>query len=157
MERVVWLTESVVVDSVPLGREYLANGGKPLDETTVRTVIKNSTGLLLVGDKFKGLVFSNRKQYRQLIEALTSYIAKPETAGMLIIRVEPNGYITAGVTWLEERSHYWTYENECYRFLDSSETVTDGANPFIRPGTPAVTVSSPIREEKPNSKSLPKK
>lgn len=152
---VLWFSDDISADSIPLCRDYLRNGGKVGTETTVRTVIKNGTGLLLVGDYFKGVVFSNKLVYRQLLEALALYVANPEQSALLVIKALETGYIKVGAANFGEGGHYWVSEGSNFRLLDKAASTEPTRNPFIQqPETPTVPYGEPSPQKNKGEKKL---
>lgn len=140
---IVWFSESVNNEDVPLCREFIAQGGKAGTITVVRTAILSGSGLLLVGDYFKGLVFNNKPVYKNLLEALELYVVKPETAMVLIIEALSNGYINAGATADFETDYHWVKDGSAYYFrATDTALVSQPVNPFVRPSSDAPTVQS---------------
>ena len=156
MLNVQWFSESISEFDVPLCKDYLLNGGVVNETTTVRQIIESKTGLLLIGDLFKGLVFSNKKQFQQLKAALELYINDPEAAAVLIIRADKNGYISVGATWEFETDYRWVVEDNSWYFRTSNtEIVSESANPFTRKSeAPASQSPKPARKRKGEAESI---
>lgn len=148
MVSIQWFSESISEFDVPLCKDYLLQGGVVNETTTVRQVVESKTGLLLVGDLFKGLVFSNKKQFSQLKQALELYVSEPSEAAVLIIRANKNGYISVGASWEFETDYQWVVEDNSWFFRTSyTEVVDRSANPFTRKSE-APTSQSPTRTKK---------
>jgi hypothetical protein len=142
-----WFVDSSSEQSVPLGSQYLASGGSVGDETTVTEAILNGTGLLLVGTKFKGMVFNNKDVYRQLLVALDLYCADLTQSCQLTIRVKANGYVDVGADFGTAGCAAWFKDGNRYSFRTEVRAASSNGNPFVRsPETP--TVSDAVRARK---------
>lgn len=137
-----WFVDESSESNVPLGSQYLAAGGTVNDTTEVNEAVLNGTGLLLVGTKFKGMIFNNKDTYRQLLEALDVYCSDLSLSCQLIIRVKANGYVDVGADFESIGSGAWVKDGNRYRFRSEVPTIRNNDNPFVRsPEAPTVSVS----------------
>lgn len=143
MNGIVWFCPEPETDSVPLCRDYLLNGGTVGAETAVTCVIVSATGLLLVGTKFKGLVFSNKPVHKQLTEALELYVSDPSKSCCLYLRALKSGYIEVGADFSTVGTAPWVKDGNRYLFSKLPVQPVSAANPFVpepEPGTPTESV-----------------
>jgi hypothetical protein len=134
-----WFTDNSPEDSVPLGKDYLQSGGSPLDTCTVSEIVLNSTGALLIGTKFKGILFKNKVPYKLLTEAIEYFILDPSVSCQITIRVKETGYIDAGSELDSIGCGQWFKDGNRYYFRSNSASTVPVGNPFIptRPEMPS--------------------
>jgi hypothetical protein len=135
---VIWIQEQSTESTVPLIPQYLQNGGQLGDEDTVVEIVITTTGALLVGSKFKGIVFRSKQTFQHLLTALEYFVANPNESLSFVTRIEPNGYIAVGTD--SETAGYNPWIKDGSKFRLSNETVQPAvdSNPFFKAKRPGV-------------------
>lgn len=151
----IWFKNSSSENKTPLPSDYIRSGGSVGDECTVLEVIQSQTGLLLVGTKFKGMLFRSKPVHDLLLAALEQYLDTKFEAPELIIRINESHYVDCGANYEFAGYGLWTKDGNRYRFRTEPVPSEQSANPFLD-GSSGARSESGALPRKPRQARVPK-
>jgi len=132
MSSIHWFVDEQYADTVPLGADFLAQGGLPNTESQVAEVRITATGALVICKLFKGMVFRSRPEFAFMVEALELYCVQSDVCCPLVARVRANGYLLLGADFVNVEAGCWIKDGSVYRFRSNELSAKqETRNPFL--------------------------